>query len=101
MFNFFAKIMNGCAVKDSHAYRERWLLLQLQPSLLHPQHWDVFDRLSCKLSGASDSFIDQQTEMLLINIRRTARHFAQTKMVPTKRKELAKPSHNDHLWLVS
>ena len=54
---------------DPHIYKTRWLLLQLQPSFVHPEVWDVFDELSCKLSGASDSFINTTTKTLLSTIR--------------------------------
>lgn len=68
MFNLFAENLNGCA-GDPRVYRERWLLLQLRPSFVHPQHWDIFDELSCKLSGATDSFINTKTKTLLTNVR--------------------------------
>ncbi|KIM37392.1 hypothetical protein M413DRAFT_20297 [Hebeloma cylindrosporum] len=68
MFNLFAENMNGCA-GDARVYRERWLLLQLRPSFVHPQYWDIFDELSCKLSGATDSFINTKTKALLTNVR--------------------------------
>jgi len=86
MFNLFAENMNGCA-GDPRVYRERWLLLQLRPSFVHPQCWDIFDELSCKLSGATDSFINTKTKTLLTNVRSllssgiTARsHITQTQM---------------------
>jgi len=68
MFNLFAQNMSGRA-GDPRLYRERWLLLQLQPSILHPRCWDIFHELSCKLSGATDSFINTKTKTLLTNIR--------------------------------
>ena len=76
VFNLFADSM-GNHIKenpelddvDPHIYKARWLLLQLQPSFVHPQVWDVFDELSCKLSGASDSFINTTTKTLLSTIR--------------------------------
>jgi hypothetical protein len=87
MFNFFTEIMNGSADEAPHVYRERWLLLQLRPSFVHPQFWDVFYELSCKLSGASDSFINKKTKTLLTSIRgllcskiTTGSHTAQAQM---------------------
>ena len=76
IFNLFAETMNNVIktqleldVVDPHIYKARWLLLQLQPSFVHPQVWDVFDELSCKLSNASDSFINTTTKMLLSTVR--------------------------------
>lgn len=76
IFNLFAETMindvktkSELDVVDSHVYKARWLLLQLQPSFVHPQVWDVFDELSCKLSNASDSYINTTTKMLLSTVR--------------------------------
>ncbi|KAJ3505936.1 hypothetical protein NLJ89_g7152 [Agrocybe chaxingu] len=72
VFNLFAEIMNHHAesnVVDSRIYKARWLLLQLRPSLVHPQVWDIFDELSSKLSSASDAFINTMTKTLLIEVR--------------------------------
>ena len=75
IFNLFAETMNNFIKTkpeldvDPHVFKARWLLLQLQPSFVHPQVWDVFDELSCKLSNASDSFINTTTKMLLSNVR--------------------------------
>ncbi|CAA7263844.1 unnamed protein product [Cyclocybe aegerita] len=75
VFNLFAEIMNRHAesnkkvVVDSRVYKTRWLLLQLRPSLVHPQVWDIFDELSSKLSSASDAFINTMTKTLLIEVR--------------------------------
>ena len=76
IFNLFAGTMNNyikAKLKlddiDRRVYKARWLLLQLQPSFVHPQIWDVFDELSCKLSSASDSFINTTTKMLLSTVR--------------------------------
>ena len=73
IFNLFAETMsNHFKTKpdvDPHIYKARWLLLQLQPSFVHPQVWDVFDELSSKLSNASDSFINTTTKMLLSTVR--------------------------------
>ena len=75
IFNLFAETMSNYIKGkknqldgddfDPHIYKARWLLLQLQPSFVHPQVWDVFDELSCKLSNASDSFINTTTKTLL------------------------------------
>ncbi|KAF8970889.1 hypothetical protein BDZ97DRAFT_1694140 [Flammula alnicola] len=75
IFNLFAQTMNHYmntneeADEDPRLYKTRWLLLQLQPSFGHPQFWDIFDELSSKLSGASDSFINTRTKNLLTNVR--------------------------------
>ena len=76
IFNLFAETMSNHMKTnpelddvDPHVYKARWLLLQLQPSFVHPQVWDVFDELSCKLSNASDSFINTTTKMLLSTVR--------------------------------
>ncbi|KAF9482872.1 hypothetical protein BDN70DRAFT_379948 [Pholiota conissans] len=50
-------------------YKARWLFLQLRPSSVRPQLWDVFDSLSSKLSTASDSYINKQTKLILVNVR--------------------------------
>jgi hypothetical protein len=72
IFNLFAETMNAClkTCEDSRTYRSRWLLFQLWPSFVHPQVWDIFDELSCKLSGATDGFINATTKILLTNIRK-------------------------------
>ncbi|KAH6904037.1 hypothetical protein BKA70DRAFT_1299336 [Coprinopsis sp. MPI-PUGE-AT-0042] len=50
--------------------QQRWLLLQLQPSILNPRVWDVFDHLSRELlSSASDAYINCQTKTLLGQVR--------------------------------
>jgi hypothetical protein len=73
IFNLFAETTsNFIKTKpefDPRVYKARWLLLQLQPSFVHPQVWDVFDELSCKLSNASDSFVNTTTKMLLSTVR--------------------------------
>ncbi|KAH9475550.1 hypothetical protein JR316_0012665 [Psilocybe cubensis] len=79
IFNSFAETMNNsikmnqltnrAANQDSRTYKARWLLLQLRPSFVHPQVWDIFDELSSKLSGASDSFLNGRTKTLLANVR--------------------------------
>lgn len=50
-------------------YKQRWLLLQLQPSLLHPQIWDIFDHLAGKLSKATDAFISTRIKAQLVRVR--------------------------------
>lgn len=72
IFNLFAKTMN-CYFKtseDPRMYRSRWLLLQLLPFFVHPQVWDIFDNLSCQLSGATDGFINTTTKTLLTEVRK-------------------------------
>jgi len=78
IFHLFAETMaQGCCMKlnaptsqdDYRIYRSRWLFLQLQPSFVHPQVWDIFDELSCKLSSASDAFVNSTTKNLLGKIR--------------------------------
>lgn len=76
IFNLFIETMSnyiktktGFDDVDPHIYQARWLLLQLQPSFVHPQVWDVFDALSYKLSNASDSFINTTTKTILSNVR--------------------------------
>lgn len=50
-------------------YKQRWLLLQLQPSLLHPQVWDIFDHLVGKLSKATNAFINTRIKAQLVRVR--------------------------------
>ena len=71
IFNLFAETMKNCArtSRDCRVYRARWLLLQLRPSFVHPEVWDIFDALSCKLSNATDAFINATTKTLLGNVR--------------------------------
>ncbi|KAJ2918891.1 hypothetical protein MD484_g1487, partial [Candolleomyces efflorescens] len=59
--------MTDCS--ESQVYKQRWLLFQLQPSFVHPHVWDVFEDLSCKLSPASDAFINSKTRDLLTSVR--------------------------------
>jgi hypothetical protein len=72
IFDLFAEIMNQVRAKNEpqDLYKQRWLLLQLQPSLLHPQVWDIFDHLVGKLSKATDVYINTRTKALLARIRR-------------------------------
>jgi len=67
---------NSDLAEEPQVYMARWLLLQLQPSFVHPQVWDVFDELSSKLSGASDSFINSKTKSLLTNVRTLCSYLA-------------------------
>lgn len=79
IFHLFAETMaQGCYLKpssstpgddSSRVYRSRWLFLQLQPRLVDSQVWDIFDELSCKLSEASDAFVNTTTKSLLCKIR--------------------------------
>lgn len=48
-------------------YRKRWLLLQLQPEMVHAE--SIFDHLSTLLSGASMTYVNTQTHKLLGRIR--------------------------------
>jgi hypothetical protein len=50
-------------------YKQRWLLLQLQPSILHPKIWDIFDHLTRELSNASDGYVNTTTKALLVRVR--------------------------------
>ena len=54
---------------EMRVYKQRWLLLQLLPSFVHPQVWDVFHALSCKLSNASDSYVNVRSKDLLTRVR--------------------------------
>ncbi|KXN84651.1 hypothetical protein AN958_12029 [Leucoagaricus sp. SymC.cos] len=71
IFHHFVGIMERERTPFSplDVYRERWLLLQLQPRLAHPNIWDIFDVLTCKLAEASDRFVSMQTQALLERIR--------------------------------
>ena len=75
IFNLFTETMleyintHEDAPRDPRVFKTRWLLLQLQPSFVHPELWDVFDGLSSKLSDASDSFINTRTKALLTSTR--------------------------------
>lgn len=72
IFDLFAEVMDQHRARhtDQHVYRYRWLLLQLQPSLIHPQVWDVFDHMVGKLSLAADSYINSKTKALLARVRK-------------------------------
>lgn len=71
IFNRFAELMSNCRTigQDSRVFKARWLLLQLQPSFVHAQIWDIFDNLSTKLSSASDSYINSKTKAMLGKVR--------------------------------
>ncbi|KIJ99806.1 hypothetical protein K443DRAFT_8140 [Laccaria amethystina LaAM-08-1] len=88
LFGAFAETMTRCldhAAAHDHmegeegdkmrVYKQRWLLLQLQPSFVHPQVWDVFHALSCKLSNASDSYVNVRTKDLLTRVRTLCSRF--------------------------
>jgi hypothetical protein len=68
IFHSFALLMRANG-GDYQPYKSRWLFLQLQPSVVHPHVWDIFDDLSCRLSRASDAFINSRTMELLTSIR--------------------------------
>lgn len=72
IFDLFTDIMNRHGARDAPQgpYKERWLLFQLQPSLLHPKIWDVFDDLAGKLSQATDSYMNTKTKALLLRVRK-------------------------------
>ncbi|KAG6827376.1 hypothetical protein H0H92_012050 [Tricholoma furcatifolium] len=73
VFNLFIDIMNEQGFsKDSNltAYKQRWLLLQLQPSLIHSKIWDIFDDITRKLSHCNESYINSTTQTLLARARR-------------------------------
>ena len=50
-------------------YRRKWLLLQLQPSILHAKIWDPFHDLTHKLSACSDPDLIKMTKKVLRRIR--------------------------------
>ncbi|KAF8228667.1 hypothetical protein L208DRAFT_1424348 [Tricholoma matsutake] len=71
IFDIFVEIMTE-VIKENEpqdVYKQRWLLLQLQPSIIHPHIWDIFDHLVGKLSHASDSYINTTTKALLVRVR--------------------------------
>ncbi|KAG5652567.1 hypothetical protein H0H81_004576 [Sphagnurus paluster] len=74
VFDLFIDVMvelNDChETLQASVYKQRWLLLQLQPSLLHAQIWDVFDDLVGKLSEATDSYVNATTKALLMRVRK-------------------------------
>ncbi|KAF8737072.1 hypothetical protein AX14_013518 [Amanita brunnescens Koide BX004] len=57
---------NGLTMYD---YKRKWLLLQLQPSILHTKIWDPFDDLTHKLSACSDTDLIKMTKKVLRRIR--------------------------------
>ncbi|KAF6752402.1 hypothetical protein DFP72DRAFT_904796, partial [Ephemerocybe angulata] len=73
VFHLFAQTMRdhmACTgTTDTQVYKHRWVFLQLQPSVVHPHVWDVFDELSSKLSKASDAFVNSTTMELLTSVR--------------------------------
>ncbi|KAF5335766.1 hypothetical protein D9611_009667 [Ephemerocybe angulata] len=73
VFHLFVQTMRdhmACTgTTDTQVYKHRWVFLQLQPSVVHPHVWDVFDELSSKLSKASDAFVNSTTMELLTSVR--------------------------------
>ncbi|KAG6865084.1 hypothetical protein C0991_005228 [Blastosporella zonata] len=72
VFNQFVDVMNEQGNSEDvqmTALKQRWLLLQLQPRLVHPKVWDIFDDLTRKLAHASDSYINATTQDLLARVR--------------------------------
>lgn len=71
IFGLFVEMMNQVRKKNEpqDVYKQRWLLLQLQPSLLHPHIWDIFDHLVGKLSKATDAFINARIKAQLVRVR--------------------------------
>ncbi|RDB22393.1 hypothetical protein Hypma_010467 [Hypsizygus marmoreus] len=72
VFDLFVDVMNQLRERDDPQVmlcKQRWLLLQLQPSLLHPRIWDVFDHLTTKLSHATNAYINTTTKTLLALVR--------------------------------
>jgi hypothetical protein len=76
--------MEGEEGDKMRVYKQRWLLLQLQPSFVHPQVWDVFHALSCKLSNASDSYVNVRTKDLLTHVRTLCSRFPSFNSNPTR-----------------
>lgn len=70
--------------QESHdtIYKQRWLLLQLQPSILRVQVWDIFDHLMGKLSQVSDSYINATTKELLVRVRKMLTERSDTSETP-------------------
>ncbi|KAH6879719.1 hypothetical protein BKA70DRAFT_1207313 [Coprinopsis sp. MPI-PUGE-AT-0042] len=70
IFDLFVETMSEHPEQHPQLLKQRWLLLQLQPSILNPRVWDVFDHLSRELlSSASDAYINCQTKTLLGQVR--------------------------------
>ncbi|KAG5643748.1 hypothetical protein DXG03_009682 [Asterophora parasitica] len=70
VFDLFVNALDQVEAGDSAVYKLRWLFLQLQPSLVHPQIYDIFDALTGTLSQATDSYINSTTKALLASIRK-------------------------------
>ncbi|KAG6872270.1 hypothetical protein C0995_011369 [Termitomyces sp. Mi166 len=75
VFNLFVDVMNDLDLEilnDAQAtlYKQRWLLLQLQPNLIHSKIWDIFDDITRKLSQASESYINTTIRTLLSRVRK-------------------------------
>ncbi|KAF8635332.1 hypothetical protein AX15_000451 [Amanita polypyramis BW_CC] len=72
IFNLFIEVMNRADdILSTEECRRRWLLLQLQPSILHRKIWDAFDALTQKLAICSDNYVDATTRETLNRIRDT------------------------------
>ncbi|KAG6826257.1 hypothetical protein H0H87_007591, partial [Tephrocybe sp. NHM501043] len=73
VFNQFVDVMNeqGNCEDDVHmtAHKKRWLLLQLQPRLVHSKIWDIFDDITRKLAHVSENYINTTTQALLTRVR--------------------------------
>ncbi|KAG6908568.1 hypothetical protein DXG01_004126 [Tephrocybe rancida] len=70
VFNQFVDVMKELgSSEDTTVYKHRWLLLQLQPRLVHSKVWDIFDDITRKLSNASESYINTTTQKLLGRVR--------------------------------
>ncbi|GLB43053.1 putative expressed protein [Lyophyllum shimeji] len=73
VFDLFVEVMNELKASDdtrSTVYKQRWLLLQLRPSLIHTQIWDIFDDLTVKFADVTDSYINGTTKALLARVRK-------------------------------
>ena len=64
LFNLFIDAMKADKGSSQTAddYRRKWLLLQLQPSILHPKIWDPFVDLTHKLSACSDIHLNKMSK---------------------------------------
>ena len=71
LFNLFIDAMKADKGSSQTAddYRRKWLLLQLQPSILHPKIWDPFVDLTHKLSACSDIHLNKMSKKVLRRIR--------------------------------
>ena len=70
LFDLFIDAMPKAAdTTPAGDYRRKWLLLQLQPSILHAKIWDPFDDLAHKLSAWPDTRLNKMTKKVLRRIR--------------------------------